>query len=166
MNKVIYLVALMIISIGLGGCPYESAVPISSAAIPVDPRFLGKWNSKDEVYNNYQITQSSPTQYHVVQKNISQTAQFTAFLSEVKGALFMNLYSDSTKAYYLFRIKPDTSGNKFTLTPIAAELPEHFNSSEALKSFVEKNMNLQSFYDETDRAEYEKIPTGSHTVLN
>jgi hypothetical protein len=132
-------------------------VPISSPTLPIDNRFLGQWSSKDEVYNTYIVSKASETEYKILQKNISNTAKFTGFLSEVKGATFMNLYSDSTKTYYLYRVKMDTSANKFVFTPLASDLPDHFGSTEGLRTYLEKNMNLKSLYNEDDRTEYEKI---------
>ena len=157
MKKLIQLSLLSVLCLGLFGCPYESHVPISSPTLPIDSRFLGQWSSKDEVYNTYTVTKASETEYKIVQKNISNTAKFTGFLSEVKGGMFMNLYSDSTKTYYLYRVKMDPGANKFIFTPLASDLPDHFGSMDGLRAYLEKNMNLKSLYDEDDKAEYEKV---------
>ena len=126
MRKLKYLSLLVICCLGLFGCPYESQVPISKPNIPVDIRLLGKWTSKDEVYNSYTVSKASETEYHIVQSNISNTSRFKGHLSEVKGNLFFNVYSDSTKSYYLYKIKLDPSGSKFTLVPLSANLPDLF----------------------------------------
>jgi len=78
----------------------------------------------------------------------------------------MNLYSDSTKSYYLYRVKMDTTARRFTLIPISNNLPDHFGSVEGLRNYVEKNMNFQSFYNENDKAEYEKLDGSKPTALN
>lgn len=157
MKKLIQLSLLSVLCLGLFGCPYESHVPISSPSLPIDSRFLGQWSSPDEVYNTYFVSKKSETEYKILQKNISNTAKFTGFLSEVKGNLFMNVYSDSTKTYYLYRVKMDPAAQKFTFTPFASDLPDHFGSMDGLRTYVEKNMNLKSMYNEADITEYEKV---------
>lgn len=157
MKKLMQFSMLAICCLGLFGCPYESQVPISTPSVPVDTRFLGKWSSKDEVYNTYVVTKATETEYKILQQNISHTARYTGFLSEVKGNMFMNLQSDSTGTYYLYRVKMDTKGNKFVFVPLAENLPDHFGSMDGLRNYLEKNMNFQSLYNETDRAEFEKI---------
>jgi hypothetical protein len=165
MKKLMQFSMLAICCLGLFGCPYESQVPISSPTVPVDVRFLGKWSSKDEVYNTYTVTKATETEYKILQQNISNTAKYTGFLSEVKGSTFMNLQSDSTGAYYLYRVKMDPKGNRFVFVPLAENLPDHFGSMDGLKNYLEKNMNFQSLYNEEDKAEFEKLPDNS-TAFN
>lgn len=164
MRKLIYLSVLSVFCLGLFGCPYESQVPISHPSIHVDTRLLGHWNSKDEVYNSYNVSQASATEYNIVQKNITGLYRFKGFLSEVKGSMFMNVYSDSTRSYYLYRVRIDPSANKFTLVPLSENLPDHFGSVDGLRNYLEKNMGFQSFYNEADKAEFEKAD--EPTALN
>lgn len=166
MKKLLQFSLVAFCCLGLFGCPYESQVPISKPSIPVDARLLGKWSSKDEVYNTYTVTKASATEYKILQQNISKTAHYTGYLSEVKGNTFMNLYSDSTRTYFLYRVKIDAAGNKFSLLPLAENLPEHFGSMDGLRSYLEKNMNFQSLYNETDKAEFEKTSPAHPTALN
>lgn len=165
MKKLIHLSLVAICCLGLFGCPYESQVPISTPNIAVDNRLLGVWSSKDEVYNTYIVSKGSDKEYRIVQKNISNTSKFTGFLSEVKGTLFMNLRCDSTGTYYLYKFRLDAAGNKFSLLPLSDNLPDHFGSMDGLKNYMEKNMNFQSFYNETDKSDFEKINTDESTVF-
>jgi hypothetical protein len=41
--------------------------------------------------------------------------------------------------------------------PFSENLSEHFGSSVGLKSYVEKNMNLQSMYNDNDNEDFEKV---------
>jgi len=157
MKKLIHFSLLVVCCLGLFGCPYESHVPISKPSIPVDTRFIGEWSSKDEVYNTYTVTKASETEYKIIQRNISNTAKFKGYLTEIKGNMFMNLYSDSTKTYYLYRVKMDEEANRFLFTPLSPDLPDHFGSMDGLRTYVEKNMNLKSFYNEDDQVEYQKV---------
>ena len=156
MKKLLPLCLLALCSVAMMGCPYESHVPIDGGE-PVDKRFVGNWSSEDETYNKYTVSPKSATEYSILQKTVTgSTAKFTGSLCDVKGATFMNLYSDSTKTYYIYRIKFDPTGTKFTLMPVVESLNQHFSSSVALRSFVEKNLNLQSFYNNDDKEEFYK----------
>ncbi|HRO44199.1 MAG TPA: hypothetical protein PL009_15300 [Flavipsychrobacter sp.] len=166
MRKLHFISLLLFGCLGLLGCPYESQVPISHPTIPVDARLLGNWSCKDESYNSYTVTKASSNEYHIVQHNISNTSRYKGHLSEVKGAMFMNLFSDSTKAYYLYKVKMDSAGSRFTLIPISEKLSDHFGSVDGLRNYVEKNMNFQSFYSEQDKLEYEKQEGSKPTALN
>lgn len=166
MRKLSFLSLLAICSLGLFGCPYESQVPISKPYIPVENDLLGKWTSNDEVYNSYTVTKASATEYRIVQKNISKVSTYKGHLSEIRGNVFMNVYSDSTKVYYLYKIKLDPAGDKLTLIPVSDNVPEHFGSIDGLRHYLEKNMNFQSFYNEKDKADYKKAEAGTSTALN
>lgn len=157
MKKILPVILVAFSSLLLFGCPYESQVPVGKPEIPVDKRFVGNWRSDDESYNQYVVSVKSPVEYAILQKNsVGGVSKFTGYLSDVKNAMFMNLYSDSTKSYYIYRINFDAGGDKFTLMPVAEDLPEHFGSSEALRNYVEKHMNLQSFYNAADKSDFYK----------
>jgi hypothetical protein len=166
MRKLLNLCVAATLCLGLFGCPYESQVPIGLPTNPVDTRLLGTWNSKDEVYNTYTVSKASETEYTVIQKNISNTAKFTGYLTEIKGTPFMNLYSDSTGTYYLYRVKMDASATRFSLTPLAQNLPDHFGSIDGLRNYVEKNMNFKTLYDEGERTDFEKLEEYKPTASN
>lgn len=164
MKKLIQLSLLAVCCLGLFGCPYESQVPITTASIPVDVRMFGKWTCNDEVYNTYVVSKASETEYHILQQNLSNTTKFKGFLSEVKGHTFMNLYSDSLRVFYLYKVKLDAAGNRLTLLPLKKDLGDHFGSSEGLRAYVEKNANFQSFYDKSEESEFQRAETGAITI--
>lgn len=120
---------------------------------------FGKWTSKDEVYNTYTVSQASATEYNIVQVNsIGDVTHYKGFLSQVKGAMFMNVYSDSTKAYFLYKVVID-GADKFTLIPFSDEIKERFTNSAALQDFVGRNMNLRSLYKLEDKADFQQTAT-------
>lgn len=142
----------------LYGCPYESTVPVSQPSIPVEERLLGQWVSEAESYNEYFVSKADKMHYKILQRAITgHTADYLAHLSEVRGITFLNLYSDSTKTYYLYRINFNSSEAGFSLMPVSNKLNEQFTSSAALRLFVEKNMNLRSFYDSEGPEEFVKL---------
>jgi len=157
MKNLLPLGILAFCCVVLMGCPYESHVPIGLPTAPVDTRYVGKWGSEDETYNKYTVEVKNATEYKIVQHSITgNTAHFTGYLTDVKGATFMNLFSDSTQTYFIYRINLDPGGNKFTLVPVSEKLGEHFGSSDALRNYVEKHLNLQSFYNQEDKEEFIK----------
>lgn len=157
MKKLLPLGLLAMLSVVLFGCPYESSVPLSKTGMPVDHRFIGKWISDDETYNKYTVELKNESEYKITQRSLTgNTAHFTGYLTDVKGATFMNLYSDSTKTYFLYRVKIEPNANRLTLMPISEKLDEHFGSSDALRNYVEKHLNLQSFYNDADKEEFYK----------
>ncbi len=161
MRNSLLLFLLSICCLGLFGCPYESHVPISTPSIPVDSRYLGQWKSSDEVYNSYKVLKASETEYEIIQENISGVQRFKGHLSEVKNALFMNLYSDSTDIYYIYRVKMDPEAERLTLIPVSAHIREKFGSMEGFRTYLERNVNFQSLYNEREKADYVRLPNQS-----
>ena len=167
MRKNLLLSLLAVFCLGLFGCPYESQVPISKPTIPVDQRLLGSWSSKDEVYNTYTVSRASATEYQILQENITGVQKFRGFLSEVKSTMFMNLYSDSTRSYFIYRVKLDPAASRMTLIPLNRNLPEHFGSMDGLRTYLEKNLSFQSMYNEREKADFQKLEgDGQSAAIN
>jgi len=159
MKKLLQSVAVCLCCLLLYGCPYESHVPIDVPKIPVEEKLLGQWVTDAESYNEYFITKAGSTQYRVQQRSITgDTSWYLAHLSEVKGVTFLNLYSDSTGTYYLYRINLNTAAAKCSLIPVSVAISERFSTSAALRRYVEKHMNLRSFYNDSDAEEFVKLP--------
>ena len=158
MKKTLQSGILALCCLMLYGCPYESTVPISKPSIPVEERLLGQWVSDAQSYNEYFVSQADKMHYKVAQRAITgHTAEYLGHLSEIRGVTFLNLYSDSTKTYYLYRINLNTSEARFSLMSVSNKLSEQFTSSAVLREFVEKNMNLRSFYDSEGPEEFIKL---------
>jgi len=158
MKKLLQSFTGILCALLLCGCPYESSVPIDTPKIPVEESLLGQWVTDAESYNEYFITKAGNTQYRIRQKSITgNTAYFTAHLSEVKGTSFLNVYSDSLRVYYLYRIKLSAKEGKCSLMPVSAAISEQFASSLDLRKYVEKNMNLLSFYNGSEQEEFVKL---------
>ncbi len=158
MKQLLQFSVLALCCLVLYGCPYESHVPIDAPNVPVANNLLGKWKTPDESYSEYYISRANATQYRIQQRvTTGETKQYLAHITQIKSALFLNLYSDSTKTYYLYRIKMNVEGSRLTLMPLSENLSEHFGSSIGLKSYVEKNMNMQSMYNDNDKEDFEKV---------
>lgn len=165
MKKYLPVALLPLISILLFGCPYDSKIPLSEPEQKTDKRFLGKWQSEDEVYNTYTIAPLNSREYSIIQKtSTGDIHKYIGFISVIKGASFLNAYSDSTKSYYLYRLKFDSSADEMTVMPFARNLPKKFNDfpkklsdTQALNDFVWRNMNLRDFYDIDEQSVFKKI---------
>lgn len=151
-------------SLLLMGCPYESTVPIGEPSIPIENRFLGVWVSADEVYHEYIIYRISDMEYGIAQTDlVGGRREYRAFMSQIKNVSFLNVYSDSLRTYFLYRVDPTGNGDMLTLRPVSSQLPDHFGSPAGLRTFVERSMNLRSFYDERESSVFTKkgdVPRG------
>lgn len=160
MKKIVYLLSIIAVSLFLTGCPYESAVPIDKPVMKYPASILGKWEPKSSSDELYIITKKDD--YTII---ISKTKKemkaddkpevYEAFLSDVAGTKFLNLYEkqeeeDGSKKFYLYKMEISTSGARLTLSEITENVDEKFESSAALKSFIEKNMMHSFFFGKDD----------------
>lgn len=158
MFRQISLVVLALVSLALFGCPYESKIPISGSYKQVDKNLLGTWESDDEVYNTYIISPSGNYKYNIQQRTLDgQSYNFTGYISEVRGATFLNAYSDSEKVYYLYRLKIDSTAKTVIVMPFAKDMPYKFTDTTELKNLVWRSMNLREFYDIEDQVVYRLV---------
>jgi hypothetical protein len=165
MKRYLQLALLPVVSMLLFGCPYQSKIPLSAPGEKIDRSLLGRWESEDEVYNSYTISPINQYEYRIVQRTTDGNIRnYTGFISSIRGATFLNAYSDSTKTYYLYRLKIDTAANQVKLMPFAKDLPDRFKDfpakatdTQALNNFVWRSMNLRDFYDGEEQALYKRV---------
>gem|GEM_PF-1218987 len=166
MKKYLFIGLLPLLSVLLTACPYESKIPLSKPQEKIDRKFLGRWESEDEVYNSYTITPVNQYEYSILQKtSVGGVHKYTGFISKIRGGSFLNAYSDSLHIYYLYRLKFDSSANEMTVMPFTKEMAARFkdfplkpNDTQALNDFVWRNMNLRDFYDVEEQAVYKQVP--------
>ena len=140
------------------GCPYSTEVPIDNANIKIDQKLLGKWESKSSSTETYNIHKADEYTYKITKLNSSSptdTATYMAYLSEINGIRFFNIWelAASTKTYYLYKLELSGSGAKITMSPVTENIEEKFTTSADLKKFVQTNMGLSFFYSK-DKEEY------------
>jgi len=166
--KKIYLIAtLAICSLLFTGCPYKSEVPIDDAtSVKIDTRLLGKWQQRSSEDVTYVVTQKDANTYSILEKHKPAEGEkksadddktYNAFLSNVDGTMFLNLYevSEDTKTYYFYKIEFSDETNGFSLAPVTEYITESFTASADLKKFVAQNKGLSFFYETKD--EYIKV---------
>jgi hypothetical protein len=161
--KTLSIIALFgTLSLVFMGCPYESKLPIDSADKgKIDKDLVGNWEEKgDEDYiwkcevdgNQYRITKKS------VENPSAEPTVYIGFLSEVGGAQFLNIYEqdfDSDKSYMLYRLDKK-SEDRVKFRAVTDNVTDEFNTSEDLKAFVKKNMDLTFFYNKDDEKTFYK----------
>jgi len=160
MKKIVYLLSIIAVSFFLTGCPYESTVPIDKPTVKYPASILGKWEPKSSSDDLYIITKKDD--YTIIitktKKEVKADGKpevYEAFLSDVAGTKFLNLYEKQEEAegstkFYLYKLEISTSGARLTLSEITENVDEKFESAAALKSFIEKNMMHSFFFGKED----------------
>lgn len=148
------LAGLMLV---LQGCPYGTEVAIDEPSVKIDEKLLGKWEAKNSGDYMYTVTKKDDFNYKFEKKGKTspEATLYTAFISMIDGARFLNISEDgsSTKTYYLYKLEMSTSGAKATLLPVTENITEKFTAGPELKAFIKKNMGLSFFYSK-DKEEY------------
>lgn len=158
MKSAKFLVLFGALSFVFMGCPYESKIPLDTAdkAKP-DKTLVGKYDEKGE--DNYSWScELEGNQYKIIKKNTeeadSDPTVYIGWLSDIGDAKFMNVYErdeygSSDKTYYLYRfIKKGEE--RLVFKAVTDNITEEFATSEELKAFIKKNMELSFFYNKDD----------------
>ena len=160
MKKLLYLLSISTASVFLMGCPYESVVPIDNPTVKYPAALLGKWEPKGSSDDIYNIQRKD--EYTIIITKTKKEAKpddtpevYEAFLSDVVGTKFLNLYEkknedEGSKKFYLYKLEISTNGARLTLSGVTENVDEKFESSAGLKSFIEENMKHSFFYGKDD----------------
>ncbi|MFA5404048.1 MAG: hypothetical protein WC358_03855 [Ignavibacteria bacterium] len=160
MKKSILLFVLFSISISFYGCPYDSKVAIDEPSIKVDKSYSGMWVTKGGG-TQYLVTKLDDYHLKIAQlpyvskeanaTDSKDTTFYNVHFSKIKDVSFLNV-SQKTKYdapgsenYYLYKFSVK-SENEISLTEITSNIKEKFSSSEKLKKYIEKYMDLSFFF--------------------
>lgn len=144
------LITLMLV---LTACPYSSENAIDpKPAVKIDDKLLGQWESKSSSDYVYTVTKSDDYTYKIDKKSNSSgdVTTYFGFLSTIDGTRFMNIYEEKSsdpKTYYFYKVEVSPSGGKITFNPVTENITEKFASSDEIKAFFKKNMNISFFFD-------------------
>ncbi len=155
MNKLKFVLPLIALCILLGGCPYESKVPIDSPSVKINPALLGKWEPKSSSGNHYVVSKLDDYNYKIEEKkkDSKEPAIYQAYLSNVDGDIFINLYKvkdEMGQKFFFYKVTLNKSETKVTLAPVTENIDEVFEKSEELKAFFQKNKNLSFFFEKEE----------------
>ncbi len=165
MKKTLLWSLLVVVGLMFMGCPYHSDVAIDTTpSVKIDTKLLGKWQKRSSDEDTYVVTQKDANTYEILDKEKtpsegSEPKKYIAFISNVGGAKFLNLYEnksgDDSKSYYFYKLEISDETDAFSLSPVTEYITETFTSSDDLKKFVQTNMGLSFFYASKD--EYIKV---------
>jgi hypothetical protein len=147
------------------GCPYQAKVPIDDQTnSKPDKTLVGTWEEKgsDDYEWKVEITDGV---YRIEKKNLKDGGDptiYKAFLSDVSGVTFMNVYeldeygSSSDRKYWLYRIEKKGEGDRVKMRAVTDNITEEFSTSADLKAFIKKNMEISFFYNKDDEKTFYK----------
>ena len=69
---------------------------------------------------------------------------YISHISDLEGNSFMNMQQDGSGDYFLHKIV--LAENVLTFVEVTENIDEKFNTSEELRAFIQKHMNLSFFY--------------------
>lgn len=158
MKKFILFFFLAVFSFTFFGCPYYASVSIDKPGIKVDDKYTGIWNLKNG-NTQYSISKSDDFHLNIFQlpyvakdsepKSTNDTVKYLGFFSKVKDVLFLNISQVTnnvpSEGFYLYKVEVK-SESEIALTEVTVFIKEKFSSSENLKAFIEKYMDLSFFF--------------------
>lgn len=163
MKSVKFVALFGALSLVFMGCPYESKIPLDPAekAAKPDKSMSGKFEEKgDDSYswsceiegNQLRITKKS------IEDSESEPTNYVGWMSMVGDAQFLSVYENdysSDRTYYIYRaIKKGEDRWKFQA--VTDNITEEFTTSDELKAFIKKNMELSFFYNKDDEKTFYK----------
>lgn len=162
MKSAKFVVLFGALSLVFMGCPYESKIPLDSAdKSKPDKDFVGKWEEKGDDSYSWKC-QMDGNQYRVEKKSTedseSEPTVYIGWLSDVGGVTFLNIYEQdysSDRAYYFYRVEKK-SEDRIKFKAVTDNITEEFTTSEELKAFIKKNMELSFFYNKDDEKTFYK----------
>jgi hypothetical protein len=160
MKKSILLFVLLSLTILFYGCPYESKVAIDEPSIKVDKSYNGEWGFKNgstkylvSKLDDYhlKITQLPAETKEADAKYTQDTVTYIAHFSKIKDISFLNVsqkskYDEPGKNnFYLYKFSVKGE-NEIVLTEVTSFIKEKFSTSDKLKAYIEKYMDLSFFF--------------------
>jgi hypothetical protein len=145
------------------GCPYESKIPLDSAdKSKPDKALVGTWEEKGSSSYTWKC-QMDGNQYRIEKKDADdandEPTVYIGWLTEVGGAPFLNVYENdysSDRKYMIYRMEKKGDGDRIKFRAVTDNITETFTTSDELKSFIKKNMELTFFYNKDDEKTFYK----------
>jgi hypothetical protein len=151
------------------GCPYESKWTLDDPAkAKVDKELVGKWDEKSSSSYIWTVKMDDNSQgwYRIEKKsnesgNTDAPTIYKGFLTDLGGALFMNVYeveeyASEEQKYYIYRLIHAQGSEKVKLKAVTDNITEEFADAAELRAFIKKNMEISFFYNKDDEKTYYK----------
>jgi len=150
--------SMLAIAIILIACPYTSPVPIDKPSIKAQNSLMGKWvkagDESNQNPNYFVITKQDDFKYKIIKNEYStydsvyKETIYISHISNIENLQFLNMQQDGAGDYYLYKL--ELGQDEFSLFEITDNIDEKFATSEELKAFIKKNMNLSFFYNKDE----------------
>ena len=147
----------------LGGCPYESEVPIDKPSIKVNPALIGYWTGDIYEKSQFRFKISALDEYHYDFEYPKDSAgtemeHSIAFESRIGEERFFNLWEVSknmdkeNKEYIFYKIilsrATDENSALLNMFPVSdGYVKKKFENSAALKKYFQKHKSADFFYE-------------------
>jgi tRNA G10 N-methylase Trm11 len=134
MKKLITLSGILALGIILGGCPYETKVPVDNPTLKINPKLIGTWEEQKD-HDIYKVIRQDEFTYaiDVTENKKNEVDHNIAYMSEVNGATFLNVWdnkpSGSEKKYSLYKIEM-RGDDLVKVFPLTENIREQFTSGE------------------------------------
>ena len=149
MKSLKFFIPLLVTSVLLGGCPYQSSVPIDEPNEKINTALLGNWEKKNTTGSLYKISKQDDYHYRIEKRGDEkkEVSVYNAYTSTINGTTFLNMEDEAQKdGYFLYKVTINTGNNKITLEEITENIDEKFTTSVELMAFISKNKELSFFY--------------------
>lgn len=143
-----------IIALGCSMAKYPIDDP---ATEKIDKRLLGEWRDDKISANSYTLTAKDETHYNlsVLESNNDLPSHYTAFISRIDGAEFLNVNykDDSVNGYFFLRILDlNKAADKAQVTEVHEDSVLHtLASPAAVRKWIQANLNNPGFYSDTGK---------------
>ena len=151
MKKLLPFILLVGTCLLIGGCPYETDVPIDIPSVKIDSNLFGTWVDKENENETYTVTRHDDFSYHIVvtQVDDNDTESYLAYVSMVNKTMFLNISKiepiDTSPGFILYKMETKND-QEVILTEVTENIDEIFSSSQELKKYISKNMTNTYFY--------------------
>jgi hypothetical protein len=156
--KKAFVPIVVLISVLLWGCPYQSDVALSDATFKIDKRMLGTWVAENDVAKEkvgyYIIAMADSFHYSIdhVQYNENEdsysTISYTGHLSKLDDLTFLNLQENGQRPFLMYKVI--IRDGKFTKVEVTDNIDEAFTDQKKMQEFFKKNMHLSFFYNKDE----------------
>ena len=145
---------MLILTVMLGGCPYNSEIPMDKTGKKIDRALLGTWEPKSSSTDKYIITADNDFTYKIVKnsKDTKEPTIYKGYLVDLDGDTFLNIWEETgttEKSYYFYKMELNASATKVTLSSVTENITEKFNTGAEMRAFFKKYKDLSFFYEKS-----------------
>jgi len=154
MNRILILTAVILLGIILPSCE-TAKFPIDSPPnVKIDNRLLGTWRANGK-HEEFTLLKQSDNEYLIMYKNKrhNEFDKYPAFLSNVDGATFLNIFSNDDKEapgyYFLKIIDINTRKNEVTIANVVDSTIKTIAEPAGIRERISKHLTDPAFYSDT-----------------